>query len=89
MTTHYVSTKHGDLAYIDEGSGPATLQHPDGPASDRPFVPPVSYSAIGYGVRPSNDPVAKLRRDIEDGKIQHYQVTLKIGFTIDDSTIGA
>ena len=25
MTTHHVSTEHGDLAYIDEGSGPATL----------------------------------------------------------------
>src|SRR5436190_17983502 len=25
MTTHHVPTEHGDLAYIDEGSGPAAL----------------------------------------------------------------
>ena len=25
---------------------------------------------------------------LEDGKVQHYQVVLKIGFTIDDTNIG-
>ena len=33
--------------------------------------------------------VVQTRGHLEGGKIQHYQVTLKIGFTIDDSTIGA
>jgi flavin-binding protein dodecin len=33
--------------------------------------------------------VVQTRGHLEDGKIQHYQVTLKIGFTIDDSNIGA
>ena len=33
--------------------------------------------------------VVETRGHIEDGKVQHYQVTLKIGFTIDDSNIGA
>jgi flavin-binding protein dodecin len=29
--------------------------------------------------------VVETRGHIEDGKVQHYQVTLKIGFTIADS----
>jgi flavin-binding protein dodecin len=33
--------------------------------------------------------VIDTRGHIENGKIQHYQVTLKIGFTVDDATIGA
>lgn len=33
--------------------------------------------------------VINTRGHLESGKISHYQVTLKIGFTIDDSTIGA
>ena len=33
--------------------------------------------------------VLQTRGHLEGGKIQHYQVVLKIGFTIDDSTIGA
>jgi flavin-binding protein dodecin len=33
--------------------------------------------------------VIQTRGHLEGGKIQHYQVTLKIGFTIDDSNIGA
>jgi flavin-binding protein dodecin len=33
--------------------------------------------------------VTQTRGHLEGGKIQHYQVTLKIGFTIDDSNIGA
>ena len=33
--------------------------------------------------------VIQTRGHLEAGKIQHYQVTLKIGFTIDDTTIGA
>jgi flavin-binding protein dodecin len=32
--------------------------------------------------------VVETRGHIEDGKVQHYQVTLKIGFTIAD-TVGA
>jgi dodecin len=28
--------------------------------------------------------VAQTRGHIEDGKVAHYQVTLKIGFTLDD-----
>jgi dodecin len=31
--------------------------------------------------------VIQTRGHIEDGKVQHYQVVLKIGFTIDDATI--
>jgi len=33
--------------------------------------------------------VIDTRGHLENGKISHYQVTLKVGFTIDDSTIGA
>jgi flavin-binding protein dodecin len=33
--------------------------------------------------------VINTRGHLDSGKISHYQVTLKIGFTIDDSTIGA
>ena len=33
--------------------------------------------------------VVQTRGHLDGGKIQHYQVTLKIGFTIDDSNIGA
>jgi flavin-binding protein dodecin len=32
--------------------------------------------------------VVQTRGHIEDGEIQHYQVTLKIGFTIDDANAG-
>ena len=32
--------------------------------------------------------VTQTRGHLEAGKIQHYQVTLKIGFTIDDSNTG-
>lgn len=30
--------------------------------------------------------VAQIRGHIENGKIKHYQVTLKAGFTLEDST---
>jgi flavin-binding protein dodecin len=33
--------------------------------------------------------VLQTRGHLEGGKISHYQVTLKIGFTIDDTNIGA
>jgi dodecin len=33
--------------------------------------------------------VVNTRGHLEDGKIMHYQVTLKLGFTIDDSNAGA
>jgi len=33
--------------------------------------------------------VVQTRGHIENGKIQHYQVVLKIGFKIDDATVGA
>jgi flavin-binding protein dodecin len=33
--------------------------------------------------------VIQTRGHLDEGKIQHYQVTLKIGFTIDDGDIGA
>lgn len=33
--------------------------------------------------------VIDTRGHIEDGKVQHYQVTLKLGFTIEDGNIGA
>lgn len=32
--------------------------------------------------------VLQTRGHLEGGKISHYQVTLKIGFTIDDTNIG-
>ncbi len=32
--------------------------------------------------------VIDTRGHIEGGKIQHYQVTLKVGFTIDDANAG-
>jgi hypothetical protein len=28
--------------------------------------------------------VAQMRGEIEDGKIRHYQVTMKVGFTLED-----
>jgi hypothetical protein len=33
--------------------------------------------------------VMQTRGHIDNGKIQHFQVVLKIGFTLDDATIGA
>lgn len=30
--------------------------------------------------------VAQVRGHVEDGKVKHYQVTLKVGFTLDDGT---
>jgi flavin-binding protein dodecin len=33
--------------------------------------------------------VIDTRGHIEGGKVQHYQVTLKIGFTIEDGDVGA
>jgi dodecin len=33
--------------------------------------------------------VVQTRGHLDGGKIQHYQVTLKIGFTIDESNAGA
>jgi hypothetical protein len=39
-----------------------------GSLSDRPFVPPVTYPPLGYGVKPSHDPVANLSADIQSGK---------------------
>jgi hypothetical protein len=41
-----------------------------GPLSERPFVPPVTHPAIGYGIRPARDPVANLMADIQAGKVQ-------------------
>jgi len=32
--------------------------------------------------------VVQTRGHVEAGKIQHYQVTLKVGFTLDDSNLG-
>jgi flavin-binding protein dodecin len=29
--------------------------------------------------------VVQIRGHIEDGKVRHYQVTLKVGFTLDES----
>ena len=37
--------------------------------SDRPFVPPAAYPAIGYGVRPARDPIAQLTEDLDAGKV--------------------
>jgi hypothetical protein len=37
--------------------------------SDRPFVPPADYPAIGYGVRPARDPIAQLTADLDAGKV--------------------
>jgi flavin-binding protein dodecin len=33
--------------------------------------------------------VVQMRGHLDQGKIQHYQVTLKIGFTIDDGNVTA
>jgi flavin-binding protein dodecin len=33
--------------------------------------------------------VVQTRGHIDGGKISHYQVTLKVGFTLDDSNAGA
>ena len=33
--------------------------------------------------------VKDMRGHIDGGKVQHYQVTLKLGFTIEDGNIGA
>jgi hypothetical protein len=41
-----------------------------GPLSERPFVPPATYPAIGYGTRASYDPVARLMADIGSGKVR-------------------
>ncbi len=41
-----------------------------GPLSDRPFVPPITYAAIEYGMRPAHDPVANLIGNIGNDKVQ-------------------
>jgi len=41
-----------------------------GNASDRPFVPPLTHPAVGYGSVDTRDPLALLKRDIQDGKVQ-------------------
>jgi hypothetical protein len=33
--------------------------------------------------------VTQTRGHIDSGKVSHYQVTMKIGFTLDDATIAA
>lgn len=40
-----------------------------GPLSERPFVPPVDYPPIGYGARPSHDPIAQLIDELDAGKV--------------------
>ena len=60
----------GAEAAIDPNELIAMMSSFSGPLSDRPFVPPVTHPAIGYGVRPQRDPVANLMRDVQDGKIR-------------------
>src|SRR5262249_36106583 len=60
----------GADAAIDPNELIAMMSSFSGPLSDRPFVPPVTYTAIGYGLRPQHDPVANLMRDVQDGKIR-------------------
>jgi dodecin len=33
--------------------------------------------------------VVQTRGHIENGRVQHFQVVVKIGFTVDDATVGA
>jgi hypothetical protein len=40
-----------------------------GSISDRPFVPPVGYPAIGYGTRPPRDPIAQLIADLDADRV--------------------
>jgi hypothetical protein len=57
-------------AEIDANELIAMMTSFSGPLSDRPFVPPVTYPAIGYGIRPPRDPVANLIQEIQDNKVQ-------------------
>jgi hypothetical protein len=57
------------LAAIDPSELLEMMTSFSGPLSDRPFVPPVTYSAIEYGMRPSHDPVANLIGDIANDKV--------------------
>jgi len=57
------------LPQIDANELIAIMTSLNGPLSERPFVPPVTHPAIGYGVRPARDPIAKLVADIAAGKV--------------------
>src|SRR5215467_2449584 len=56
-------------AQIDPNELIAMMTSLNGPLSERPFVPPVTHRAIGYGVRPARDSIAKLTADIGAGKV--------------------
>ena len=60
----------GAAAAVDPNELIEMMASFSGPPSDRPFVPPVTHPAIGYGVRQARDPVANLQRDVEAGKVQ-------------------
>ena len=57
------------LPQIDANELIAMMTSLNGLLSERPFVPPVTHPAIGYGVRPARDPIAKLVADIAAGKV--------------------
>ncbi|HSU88245.1 MAG TPA: hypothetical protein VLL56_05390 [Terriglobia bacterium] len=58
------------LAAIDPNELLEMMASFSGPPSDRPFVPPLTYAAIEYGIRPAHDPVANLIGDIANNKVQ-------------------
>ena len=58
------------LAAIDPNELLEMMASFSGPPSDRPFVPPLTYAAIEYGMRPAHDPVANLIGDIANDKVQ-------------------
>jgi hypothetical protein len=55
---------------IDTNELIAMITSFSGPVSERPFVPPLTHPAIGYGSGPVSDPVANLIRDVQEGRVR-------------------
>jgi len=69
LSRHSSAATPNSLSQIDANQLITMMTSLNGPLSDRPFVPPVAHPAIGYGVRPARDPIAKLIADIGAGKV--------------------
>jgi hypothetical protein len=60
----------GAAMAIDPNELIAMMTSFSGPVSERPLVPPLTHPAIGYGIRPAQDPVTELLREVQEGDIQ-------------------
>src|SRR5262245_5819983 len=59
LSRHPSSAARDSLPQIDLNELIAMMTSLTGPLSERPFVPPVTHPAIGYGIRTTRDPLAR------------------------------